>query len=315
MHPALQLLLAQAPVVTDGAWGTQLQARGLAAGDCPDHWNLTHPGWVAEVARAYVAAGSQVILTNTFRANRLALAGHGLGDEVKAINRAGVEISRRAAGDSAAVFGSVGPTGKMLLTGEVDESELASAFDEQTQAMAAAGVDALVIETMADLAEARIALAAAKTTGLPVVVSMVFDTGKKLDRTMMGVTVEQAVEQLAAAGADVIGANCGQGIAGYVDICRRMRAAWAGPIWIKPNAGTPRLENDVPVYETLAEDFSAHAAALAAAGATFIGGCCGTDPDFIRAVGAALNVSTLGSVQGSSEGHRTQPLSRMAQPS
>ena len=241
MHPALQLLLAQAPVVTDGAWGTQLQARGLAAGDCPDHWNLTHPGWVAEVARAYVAAGSQVILTNTFRANRLALAGHGLGDEVKAINRAGVEISRRAAGDSAAVFGSVGPTGKMLLTGEVDESELASAFDEQTQAMAAAGVDALVIETMADLAEARIALAAAKTTGLPVVVSMVFDTGKKLDRTMMGVTVEQAVEQLAAAGADVIGANCGQGIAGYVDICRRMRAAWAGPIWMKPNAVTPSL--------------------------------------------------------------------------
>jgi 5-methyltetrahydrofolate--homocysteine methyltransferase len=141
---------------------------------------------------------------------------------------------------------------------------------------------------MADLQEAEVALRAAKTTGLPVCVSMVYDTGADLDRTMMGTTVEQATEALAEAGADMIGSNCGQGIEGFVKLCARMKAATELPIWIKGNAGLPEMVDGKTVYKTTADDFATHAAPLLEAGADFIGGCCGTSPDFIRALKAAL---------------------------
>jgi len=201
-------------ILTDGAWGTQMQERGLGPDELPDLWNLTHPERVEEVARLYVQAGSQVILTNTFRANRIVVSSRDPGVDVAAINRAGVEISRRAAAGKARVFASIGPSGKLLMTGDVTEEELRSAFAEQARALAEAGADAIVIETMSDLAEAKIALEAAKATGLMTVTCMVYDSGKNKDRTMMGVTPEQAAEELGAAGADVIGANCGNGIAG-----------------------------------------------------------------------------------------------------
>ncbi|GMQ80500.1 MAG: hypothetical protein BMS9Abin04_500 [Planctomycetia bacterium] len=288
MHQLLAETLTNGPVVTDGAWGTQLQARGLTAGQCPDAWNLSFPDRVAQVARAYVDAGSQVLLTNTFRANRLALAGSDLAGQVGAINRAGVEISRRAAGDQTRVFGSLGPSGKMLFTGEVTADELRAAFAEQARALAAGGADALVLETMSDLAEARLALAAARDTGLPVVVSMVFDSGTELDRTMMGTTPEQAAGALTEAGADVIGANCGQGAASYLAVCRRLRAATDRPIWIKPNAGTPKIQDGRTVYDTTPQQFAAHAVGLVEAGAQFVGGCCGTGPEFVRHLHEAI---------------------------
>ena len=158
MHATLEKLIASGPVVTDGAWGTQLQSRGLPVGACPDGWNLSHPEAVEVVARAYVEAGSQIILTNTFGANRFILARHDLTDRVAAINAAGVEISRRAAGNRAKVFASLGPSGIMLLMGEVSEDDLRAGFSEQAQAMAAAGTDAIVVETMSDPAEARLAV-------------------------------------------------------------------------------------------------------------------------------------------------------------
>jgi len=288
MHPLLELLLADGPVLTDGAWGTQMQARGLAVGGCPDEWNLTHPETVEEIPRAYVEAGSQIVLTNTFRANRVTLADYGLADQVEAVNRAGAEISRRAAGDRAHVFASIGPSGRMLMMGEVSEQQLLDAFGEQARALAAGGAHALVIETMGDVAEAVLAVQGAKTTGLPVVACLCFDSGAALDRTLMGTTPEQAAHELTAAGADVIGANCGQGIAGYVEICRRLRAATDRPIWVKPNAGIPELVNDVPVWKTVPEEFGSYGPALVAAGASFIGGCCGTAPEFIRALGDAI---------------------------
>ncbi len=291
MSDLLAQLLAEAPVVTDGAWGTELQARGLAPGELPDLWNLTHPDHVAAVARAYVAAGSRVILTNTFGANRLRLAGHDLADRVAEINQHGVELSRDAAGGRACVFASLGPSGKMLMTGETTAAELTEAFTEQARALAAGGADALVIETMSDLEEAKLALAAARATGLPVVACMVFDAGQDKDRTMMGATPEQVARELTAAGADVIGVNCGSGIAGYVSVCRRLRAATDRPLWIKPNAGLPALEGGRVVYRTTPEDFARHAPDLVAAGASFLGGCCGTHPDFIRAVCARLEHS------------------------
>jgi methionine synthase I (cobalamin-dependent) len=280
----IERLLADAPIVTDGAWGTQLQARGLQSGESPDAWNLTHPERVEEVARAYVEAGSQVILTNTFRANRIALGGTELAPRLEEINRAGVAISRRAAGDRAAVFASIGPTGKMLAAGDVDPDKMYNAFLEQATALAEAGADALLVETMSDLEEARIALAAALQTKKPVVASMVFDSGKKKDRTMMGNTPEQCARELAQAGAVLVGANCGCGIEGYVEIARRMHATTDVPIWIKANAGMPELVDGKPVYRMDAATFAGFVPALTAAGASFIGGCCGTGPEFIRAI-------------------------------
>ena len=284
MHPTIEKLLAAGPIVSDGAWGTQLQARGLAIGDFPDAWNLSHPERVAEVARAYVDAGSRVILTNTFGANRIRLAENSLADRVVEINRRGVEISRQAADGKAAVFASIGPTGKLLMNGEVSAEEMLAAFAEQARAMAEGGADALVVETMSDLEEAKLAVAAARATGLPVVACMVFDSGKNLDRTMMGTTPEQAAQELTAAGADVIGANCGQGIGGFLPLCQRLRAATDRPIWMKPNAGLPQLVEGRAVYVGTPEDFAGHIPALLKAGANFVGGCCGTSPQFVSAV-------------------------------
>ena len=156
--------------------------------------------------------------------------------------------------------------------------------------MSAAGADGLVIETMSDLEEAVIAVTAARACGLPVVASMVFDTGRKKDRTMMGVTPEHAAAELAAAGADVIGANCGSGIAGYVEICRRLRAAARLPVWIKANAGMPELVDGRPFYRMTPAEFAAFVPALLQAGASFIGGCCGTTPEFIWAVAGEISV-------------------------
>ena len=282
-------LLRSAVVLTDGAWGTQLLQQGLSPGETPDLWNLTHPEKVAAVAAAYIAAGSQIILTNTFGANRFRLAEAGAADRVKEINEAGARISKEAASRQALVFASIGPSGKMLLSGDLTSDELFAAFAEQAAALARGGADAFVIETMADLDEASIAVRAAKTTGLPVVASMVFDSGKEKDRTMMGITPEQAAAGLIAAGADAIGANCGQGIAGFLSICQRFKAAAHGrPVWIKGNAGVPHLVDGRTTYQTSPKQFADFVPALIAAGAGFIGGCCGTSPEFIREVRSRL---------------------------
>jgi 5-methyltetrahydrofolate--homocysteine methyltransferase len=284
MHALIQQLILRGPIITDGAWGTELQARGLALGEFPDAWNLSHRERVLEVAKAYVQAGSDVILTNTFGANRLRLAADNLSDQVIAINKTGVEISREAAGNRAHVFASIGPTGKLLIDEEVSPNAIRDAFEEQAQALASAGADALVIETMSDLAEAQLAIGAAKTTGLPVVACMVFDSGKNHDCTLMGTTPEEAADALTTAGADVIGANCGQGIAGFAAICQRLKSATPLPIWIKANAGLPAVVEGRAKYSTTPDDFASFVPGLVKLGADFIGGCCGTNPDFIRTI-------------------------------
>lgn len=290
MHSVIERILADGPVVTDGAWGTQLQERGLAVGEFPDIWNVTHADKVEEVARAYVEAGSQVILTNTFGANRIRLSGH--ADEWvgrrEEINRRGVEISRRAAGNSCKVFASIGPTGKLMLDPEMTPEGAHEAFSEQAACLARAGADGLLVESMSDLEEAKLAVAAAKLTGLPVIVSLVFDTGKDQDRTMMGTTVEEAAEALAEIGADVIGANCGRGAADFARICRRMHQATHLPLWMKANAGLPEWEDGRARYRITPEEFARHASDWIEAGASFIGGCCGTSPEFVREMGRQL---------------------------
>ena len=282
--------LADGLLITDGAWGTELQARGLPSGVKPDSWNLTYPDRVESVARAYAEAGSQVILTNTFRANAVAMHSTSKAD-LDAINRAGVAISRRAAGQ-ALVFASIGPTGKMLVSGEMSSEQASAAFAAQSRSLAAAGADALLVETMSDIEEARLAVEAARRTGLPVIVSFAFDSGKNKDRTMMGATPEAVAAAMAEAGADAVGANCGVGVEKAVSICQRLRAACDLPIWIKPNAGLPTIEGSAIRYGASAEFFASHFVALREAGAAFLGGCCGSTPEFIRALVSARRAAS-----------------------
>jgi len=281
--------LAGGLLITDGAWGTELQARGLTPGANPDTWNLTHPERVEAVARAYAEAGSQVILTNTFRANAVAMHNSDKTDldaYLDAINRAGVDISRKAAGQ-ALVFASIGPTGKMMVSGEIGSEQVSAAFAAQARSLAAAGADALLVETMSEIEEARLAVEAAKRTGLPVLVSFAFDSGKNKDRTMMGATPEAVAAAMVEAGADAVGANCGVGVERVLSICQRLHAACDLPIWIKPNAGLPIMEGSAIHYGTSAEFFASHYTALRDAGASFLGACCGSTPEFIHALADA----------------------------
>jgi methionine synthase I (cobalamin-dependent) len=280
----IEELIRDAPVLCDGAWGTELQKRSLPAGACPDEWNLTHADIVREVGRAYVQAGSRVILTNTFCANPITLASFGLEEQTEEINRSGVRLSKEAAQGFAFVFASVGPTGKMLVSGQVTPEQVRKAFARQVRALASEGPDAILIETMTDIAEARIAADAALEAGFPVIVSFAFDAGKNRDRTMMGATPEQAATELVAAGVHGIGANCGADLRGYVPLCRRLVAASGLPVWVKPNAGLPEVVDGTVRYGTRPQEFAAAGQELANAGATFVGGCCGTDPEFIRAL-------------------------------
>jgi len=273
--------------VTDGAWGTQLQSRGLPAGSCGELWNVDNSDPVEAIARSYVEAGSEVILTNTFGANRFVLDAHGESDRVAELCRAGAAISRRVAGKDVKVFGSIGPTGKIVMMGEVSPSELVSTFSEAAAALSDGGVDALVLETFNELEELKIAIEAIKnTTDLPVVACMTFGHGSGRDRTMMGNSPEELVDLIKHSAAEAVGANCGCGPDGYVEIAARLRAATSSlPIWVKANAGLPEIGPDGhTVYPMQADDFALRAKKIVSAGANFIGGCCGTTPEHIRAI-------------------------------
>ena len=250
---ALTEWLSHGPLITDGAWGTELQKLGLPLGQLPDAWNLTNPVAVEKVARSYVDAGSVVILTNTFQANSTRLP-----SRVTEINQAGVAISKRAATGKARVFGSIGPAGRT-----------ASAFMAQAHALAEAGVEALVVETMTDLEEARLALRGAKGTGLPVIVSFAFVTDLQPAR---------AAAMMEQEGADAVGINCMEAEK-CLELSRHLRRACDLPVWIKPSAGLPEIQTGRPIYAQRPKEF---ASMLLDSGADFLGGCCGTSPAFIR---------------------------------
>ncbi|APW59198.1 homocysteine S-methyltransferase family protein [Paludisphaera borealis] len=281
MNRLQHLFPAGRVVVADGGWGSELLRRGLVLGESADLWNQSHLDVVEAVARSYVEAGADVVLTNTFQANPIALGR--LGKATEAVNRRGAEISRRAAASAAdrvvRVFGSIGPIGAGRLATD--------AFALQAGALAEGGVDALLFETFSDLDEARLAVAAARPTGLPIIVSFHFDdrTGEPL--TLAGATPEEVANAMCDAGADAVGANCGAGPERFPDLCRRLKAASGLPVWIKPNAGLPTTEQGRAVYPLGPEAFAAFLPALTAAGADFVGGCCGAGPDFVRALVAA----------------------------
>jgi 5-methyltetrahydrofolate--homocysteine methyltransferase len=284
-------LLAQKRVLAaDGAWGTELAGRGLAPGEAPERWNSERPDDVRAVAESYAAAGSDVILTNTFGGTGVKLTRAGLASRAGEFNLAGAELSVKAAAGRALVFGSVGPCGELLEPyGEMDPAAAQASFAEQIRWLAEGGVDGIVIETMADLNEAKVALAAAKEScRLPVVVCMTFEKGPLGLATMMGVRPEHAAKALAEAGADLVGANCGAGIAQMVEVTRELRAATKLPLWIKPNAGKPELVEGKTVYRETPAEFAARVGELVAAGAAVLGGCCGTTPEHIRLLAAEV---------------------------
>jgi len=290
MSTLSELLTQHACLVADGAWGTELTRHGLGPGEAPEGWNLAHPHLVREVARSYVAAGAQIILTNTFGGSPLKLQRVGLTDDVALLNRAGARLSREAAGDEALVFGSIGPTGEFMRPlGLIGEDEMQAGFGEQVRALVEGGVDGFVIETMSDLGEALAALRAVREHScLPAVVSMTFDHGPGGYATIMGVKPERAARELTAAGADVVGANCGAGADTILGAISEMAGHTSLPLWAKPNAGLPVLVAGYTVFRETPDEMAARAPALRAAGARIIGGCCGSTPAHIRALAAAL---------------------------
>ncbi len=281
-----------APIVADGAMGTMLHARGVDLASCLDALNQTRPSLVTEIHAAYLAAGAELIETNTFGANRYKLSSHGLGDQVAALNRRGVELARLAVERGAApafIAGSVGPLGVRLAPyGRVTPDQAFAAFHEQIAALAAAGAQAILIETMSDVREAEQAVRAARNaTDLPVLVSLTFTRD---DRTLLGDAPGEAAATLQALGVDAIGANCSGGPAQLLRIVDRMRnAAPAAILSVMPNAGWPEQVSGRIAYPATPAYLAEHARAYRAAGARVIGGCCGTTPEHIAAVRRALD--------------------------
>jgi 5-methyltetrahydrofolate--homocysteine methyltransferase len=279
-------------VVGDGAWGTMLIAEaGLPPGAPPERVVLDAPEVVRAIARRYLEAGAEILTTDTFGGTPLRLAAHGLAERCEEINRRAVELARAAAGGRALVAGSVGPTGTLLAPlGPARPEEVEAAFERQLAALAAAGADLLCIETMTDLAEALLAVRAAKRVapGVPVVATMTFDPTPRGIFTVMGVTPARAATALAEAGADVVGANCGNGIEGMVAVVADLARHAEVPVAVRPNAGLPQLVDGALTWPESPALFAAQAPALVTAGARLIGGCCGTTPEHVRALRVAL---------------------------
>jgi 5-methyltetrahydrofolate--homocysteine methyltransferase len=274
-------------LVSDGAWGTFLHQKGLKAEECPELWNLDRPDDVLEIARSYVDAGADLILTNSFGASPQKLEGYSLRDKAYELNKAAAEISKRAAGDKALVLGSIGPTGIMVMMGELPPQEILSGFMEQARGLKDGGVDGMVVETMADPEEASLAIEAIKKVcDLDVACTFTFSKTQAGEyRTMMGTGVEEFLEMALTAGADIVGANCGNGTAGMIEIVKEIRALNPTvPVLVHANAGLPRYQDGKTVFPESPLEMAPQMKDLVTAGANLVGGCCGTTPEHIRQI-------------------------------
>lgn len=292
MNTIEALLAAEGCVLLDGAMGTMLMAAGLEPGACPELWNVEHPDRVRAIHRAYIAAGSRVILTNSFGGSALRLKRHGLYSRAYELNRAAAEIAHieaEAAPHTVLVAGSMGPTGEMFPPlGKLDHMDAVYIFAEQAQALASGGADLIWIETMSDLAEVEAAVSGAHygAPQLPLVVTMTYEAK---GRTMMGVKPERAAAALKAAGVKIIGANCGTGPEGVEAVIGVLREAYPEAILVaKANAGLPHMEGGAVTYDGTPEIMAGYAQRARALGATLIGACCGSTPAHIQAMAAAL---------------------------
>jgi len=284
-------------LLLDGAMGTELIARGVEVGKCNDYLNIESPDIVFDVHRAYLEAGSDAVLTNTFGANKYALGRHGFGDRVEEINKAGAQIARKAAGEEKYVLGDIGPSGDFLEPlGGLKPEALRKAFAEQAKGLLAGGVDGFIIETMTALEEIAVAIEAVKSVcgGLPVFASMSFDKAGDDFRTMMGVDVESAVAKIIPFDVDVVGFNCGSAsLDEYVELAGEFASAVKATgqdvlILAEPNAGKPELVDGRAVYNVSPEDFAAAVEKVHLAGVNIVGGCCGTGPAHIEALAKRL---------------------------
>ena len=291
MESFLKRATAGEILISDGAMGTFLQAKGLQPGECPEEWCITHPDAVKSIAAAYIAAGSDIVETNSFGGTRYKLKEFGLGDRVVEFNKAAAAVAKEAMAGGGYVAASGGPTGQIVEDegGNVTETDLYDAFREQIVALAEGGADALCIETMSSVTEAVQAIRAAKdSTSLPVICTFTFEPGARGFRTMMGVDPARAAGEAVAAGADVIGANCGNGIANMIEIAKQLRAAAPGiPLLVHANAGMPVLDGGKTVFKETPADMASRVRELIDAGVTIIGGCCGTTPEHISAMAKA----------------------------
>jgi 5-methyltetrahydrofolate--homocysteine methyltransferase len=281
-------LLAERPVLADGAMGTQLQVAGLELGGCGENWNLIHPDRVLAIQKRYVEAGSDCLITQTFGASAINLERYGLADRGEAINRAGIEIARRAFGDRPGyVLGDIGPFGGMLKPfGNVTVERAREAFRQQAAVLVAAGVDGIIIETQTSLEELGLAIEAAREAGAACIIgSVAFEITRngRDARTLMGVTPEKAAKFLQDSGAHVAATNCGKDvdIAWMTKILLRYRTACNLPLMAKPNAGRPVLEDGRWVYKQTPQEMAIGLEGLLEAGARIIGACCGSTPEHI----------------------------------
>ena len=277
-------------LISDGATGTRLQARGLEPGGCPEELNSTEPELIRRMAADYFNAGADMVLTNSFGGNKFMLKKYGFGDRVAEFNRLAAEHARIVTSPGHYVFGSVGPTGEFLAPlGEVSEEEMYDAFTAQITALEEGGADGIDIETMTALEEATLAIRAAKeNTNLIVAATMTFDPGPRGFFTMMGVTPERAAKELQEAGADIVGANCGNGIDKMIEVARQLRAATDAFMLIHSNAGIPTIRKGQIVYPETPEYMAERFMVLADIGVNIIGGCCGTTPGHIQALSEAV---------------------------
>ena len=287
MKKIVEQIKSKNTLISDGAWGTFLQEKGMKVGECPELWNVDHADAVFEIAKSYIDAGADMIETNSFGGSSFKLAGYGLAHRVYELNKAAAEISRKAAGTKKYVLGSIGPSGKILMMGDVTEDELYEAYKEQSIALADGGVDAIIIETFTDIEETVIAVKAAKeNTSCEIICTMTFD--KTVDGkyfTMMGINPEDMVRSLTKAGVDIIGANCGNGMENMVDIVKEIRLIDSEiPVLIHANAGMPVYEDGKTVFPETPEETAAYVSDLIIAGTNIIGGCCGTGPNHIKRI-------------------------------
>ncbi len=279
-------------LVGDGAWGTQLMARGLEPGESPEAVNRSHPEFLAEIAALYVDAGADLVTTNTFGGSSLSLDAYGLSDATEELNRLAVEAISSTVLGRAFVSGSVGPTGKILTPyGDTEPDAMADGFRRQIGALVGAGVDVVCVETMIDLREAILAIEAARSLSadVPIIATMTFDVTPRGIFSTMGTSVEQASTDLAAAGANAVGSNCGNGIEKMIEIAREFAVHTTLPIVIQSNAGMPEIRNGELVWPETPESMAARVGELIDLGVKVIGGCCGTGPDHTRAIRAAVD--------------------------
>ena len=287
MNSILDKLKDGKVLVADGAMGSLLMQKGLKTGECPELLNLTNPKILAEIASEYLNAGADIIQTNSFGGSILKLNDFDLGDNSREINEAAARIVSEVVNGKAYVSGSVGPTGKMLEPfGDTTPEEMLDGFKIQVSGLISGGADLICIETMTDINEALLAIEASKLvdSSIPIMATMTFNKSGDEYFTMMGVSIEAAVEGLSNAGADILGSNCGNGIDKMIEIAKKYKSLTDKPIIIQSNAGLPEIKDGKLFYPETPQYFAERANEMFKFGVSIVGGCCGTTPEYIKTI-------------------------------